>query len=176
MSLSAKSPPKKTITRLSQTVKFVLRDKRRMEQLIKQLNYWNDSLDKMTTRLEQESSRRRLRTYLSTGDSSQLQCLEAAAALFKHQDLERMAKARNVIEQGYRGEKPHESEAPDSDPASEYRLTMEQLQWQGIPYQTDQVRAMAKLGQENIIVDWRGCQDDTWRRENPAAFRCRTEI
>ena len=145
-----------------------------MEQLIKQLNYWNDSLDKMTSKLDQESSRRKLRTYFSTDDATQLQYLEAAAALFNHQDLGRMARVRTLIDQGYRGEKSQDLEA-SLNPAPEYRLMMEHLQWQCIPYQTDQVRAMAKLGDENIIVDWRGCQDNTWRRENPSAFRRRTE-
>ena len=219
MNLTIKSPPKNTtnaITRISRTVKFMLRDKKKMEQLIKQLNYWNDSLDKMTSRLDQESSRRRLRTCLSTADTTQLQYLEAAAAFFKHKDLERMAGARNLIEQGYgneplhqpdnitvkptpeyrlfqdkdseetasvrnvtepgnRSEHPHPPDSMSPNPSSVLRLEMRQLQFQGLPYQTDQVRAMAKLGHESIIVDWRGCQDDTWRRENPAAFRRRTE-
>ncbi len=216
MSLAVKSPPKNTkgtITRISRTVKFVLRDKKKMEQLIKQLNYWNDSLDKMTSRLDQESSRRRLRTHLSTDDTTQLQYLEAAAALFQHKDLQRMASARNVIEQDYCSGPLHQPDIKtpkmseyhllqDKDPertagvrstikvdnrteyhpdtgtpnlSTIFRLEMGQLQFQGLPYQTDQVRTMAKLGQESIIVDWRGCQDDTWRKENPAAFRRRTE-
>ena len=219
MTLAVKIPrknTKNTITRISRTVKFVLRDKKKMEQLIKQLNYWNDSLDKMTSCLDQESSRRRLRTYLSTGDTTQLQYLEAAAALFQHKDLERMAGAMNIIEQGYHGEPLHQSDAITSKATSgertfthrdaermasaskiveqrnrsdhtlqldimilaltlDIRLEIGQLQFQGFPYQTDQVRVMAKLGQENIIVDWRGCQDDTWRWDNPAAFRQRTE-
>lgn len=89
-----------------------------MEQPIKQLNYWNDSLDKMTSRLAQDSSRRRLRTYLSTGDNTQLQYLEAAAALFQHKDLDPMASARNVIEQGYHGEPLHQSDAITSKATS----------------------------------------------------------
>lgn len=44
----------------------------------------------MTSRLDQESSSTRLETYLSTSDIAQLQSLEAAAALFQHNDLERM--------------------------------------------------------------------------------------
>lgn len=218
MTLAAKSPPKytkSTITRVSRTVKFVLWDKRKMEQLIKQPNYWNNSLDRMRSRLDQESSRPRLRTYLSTGDTTQLQYLEAAAALFQHRDLEKMASARSVIEQSYRSEPLHSPETMTSKPTSEYRifqdidpeqmasarsviekgnsserphqpdtttpnstlefrLEMGLLRFQSLPYQTDQVRAMAKFGQESIIVDWRGCQDDTWRWENPAAFRRRT--
>ena len=217
MSIAVKSPPKSTkgtITRISRTVKFVLRDKKKMEQLIKQLSYWNDSLDKMISRLDQESSRRRLRTQLSTGDTTQLQCLEAAAALFEHKDLQSMASARHVIEQDYFSGPLHQPDIKTPKPTSEYnllqdkdpgksasarsvielgnrteydsdtrtpnltaifRLVMGQLQFQGLPYQTDQVRTLAKLGQQSVIVDWHGCQDNTWRRENPSAFRRRTE-
>ena len=69
-----------------------------MEQLIKQLSYWNDSLDKMTSQQEQESSRRRLTTYLSTGSIEKLQHLKAAAALQQHQDIEWVANVRKTIE------------------------------------------------------------------------------
>ena len=91
MSFAVKSLPKNTtstINRISRRVTFVLRNNKKIEQLMKQLNYWNDRLDK-TSRLEQESSRRRLRTYLSSGNTTQLQYLEAAAALFQHKDLEK---------------------------------------------------------------------------------------
>ena len=177
MSLAAKSQSKHTLAGLSRTVKFVLRDKRRIEQLIKKLSFWNDSLDKMTSRLEQESSRRRLRAQLSTSDTIELQHLETAATLFEHPDIQRMASARNVIEQGVQNEKrniePEGTEAA-SNTRAEYRLEMGELQFQGIPYQTDQVRAMATYGNESVIVDWRCCQDDTWRVNNPVAFQQRT--
>lgn len=150
-----------------------------MEQLIKQLSYWNDSLDKMTSRLEQESTRRRLRTYLSTDSTEELQHLEAAAALLQHQDIERMASLRNMIEQGRRSsEEPSgssEIETAPSSVSSDFLLKTDQLQWQGIPYTTDQFRAVATYRQESVIVDWRCCQDDSWRRKNPVAFRRRTE-
>ncbi|KAL6716894.1 hypothetical protein ACLMJK_004806 [Lecanora helva] len=177
MALAAKSPPKHTLERVSRTVKFVLRDKRRIEQLIKKLSFWNDSLDKMTSRLEQESSRRNLRTKLSTNDTTQLRYLETAATIFKHPDIQRMASARNVIEQSVQNEKS-DSETSEaaihSDEKSSYRLEMDKLQFHGIPYQTDQVRAMARYGSESVIVDWRCCQDDSWRTNNPVAFQQRT--
>lgn len=183
MQISVKQPPKRSVVGLARTIKFVLRDKRKMETLIKELCYWNDSLDKMTSRLEQESMRRRLRVRFSTGNVDDLQQLQAAAALLQHRDLEKMASARTVIERGYSTEPP--SQPPDADippsgantpnPESNFRLEMNQLEWHGLPFMTDQSRAMATYRGEGIIVDWRLCRDNTWRRQNPKAFRQRTE-
>ena len=179
MSISTKSPPKSTLMRLPKTLKFVLSEKRKMEQLIQQLCYWNDSLDKMTSRLDQESSRRRLRSHFSTSNTSELRDLEAAAAFLKHQDIQRMASARKIVELGNIGEpldrsQSQPSETQPSTPPPEYRLEMNELEWQDIPYKTDRPRAMATLKGKSVIVDWRSCHDDSWRRENPAAFRQRT--
>ncbi|KAL9600643.1 MAG: hypothetical protein Q9219_003076 [cf. Caloplaca sp. 3 TL-2023] len=183
MQISVKQPPKRSVLGLARTIKFVLRDKKKMESLIKELCYWNDSLDKMTSRLEQESMRRRLRVKFSTGNVDELQQLQAAAALLQHRDLEKMASARTVIEKGFGTETP--SPSPDADSIlsgavvpsteSDFRLEMNQLDWHGLPFMTDQLRAMATYRGEGIIVDWRLCRDDTWRRQNPKAFRHRTE-
>ena len=180
MSIAAKSPPKHGLMKLPKTLKFVLREKKRMEQLLQQLCQWNDSLDKMTSRLDQESSRRRLRAHFSTSDTAELHYLRAAAALLEHQDIEHMASARTVIEQGKYGDPldRSQSQSPDnlpSTPPPEYRLEMDELEWQDIPYKTDRPRAMATLRGESVIVDWRSCHDDSWRREHPAAFQRRTE-
>ena len=165
---------------LPKTLKFVLREKKRMQQLIQQLSYWNDSLDKMISRLDQESARRRLRAHFSTSDTSELRDLEAAAAFLKHQDIQRMARARTIIEQGDIREPLDRSQAQSTEtlpstPPPEYRLEMNDLEWRDIPYRTDRPRAMATLKGEPVIVDWRSCHDDTWRRDHPAAFRQRTE-
>ena len=137
-----------------------------MEQLIKELCYWNDSLNKMTSRLEQESMRRRLRVKFSTGDVSQLQQLQAAASLLQHQDLERMATARTVIETGdlsHNLVRPPEAinSSPDltaSKANPGFRLEMNQIDWQGLPFMTDQTRAIGTYNGEDIIVDWRLCR------------------
>lgn len=183
MQISVTSPKKRSILGLARTIKFVLRDKKKMEALVKELCYWNDSLDKMTSRLEQESARRRLRVRFSTGNVEELQQLQAAATLLQHRDLERMASARTVIERGYSSETPPQppdgstgppgSTTPKVEP--DFRLEMNQLDWQGLPFMTDQSRAMATFRGEGIIVDWRLCREDTWRRQNPKAFRQRTE-
>ena len=158
-----------------------------MRDLVMQLSHWNNGLDQLTSRLDQDSSRRRLRTIFSTSDTTQLRHLEAAADLLEHRDIQLMAAARIVIEQGYLSEQPDcppelVVSSPDPDgrcigtsPSSGYRLEMDQLKWQGKPYATDQIRAMARYGEESVIVDWRCCQDDSWRRTHPRAFRRRTE-
>ncbi len=166
--------------RLPKTLKFVLREKKRMEQLIQQLCYWNDSLDKMTSRLDQESARRRLRAHFSTSNTSELRNLEAAAAFLKHQDIQRMARARTIVEQGDISEPLDRSmsQSPEtlpSTPPPQYRLEMNDLEWRDIPFRTDRPRAMAIFKGESVIVDWRSCHDDSWRREHPEAFRQRTE-
>ena len=152
-----------------------------------QLSYWNNGLDQLTSRLDQDSSRRRLRTFFSTSDTTQLRQLEAAADLLEHRDIQLMAAARIVIEQGILSEQPDcppesaisppysDGQCIEKSPSSGYRLEMDQLKWSGKPYATDQIRAMARYGEESVIVDWRCCQDDSWRRTHPKAFRRRTE-
>ncbi len=179
MQLSVNSPPKRSVLGLAKTIKFVVRDKKRMQHLVKDLCYWNDSLNGMISGLEQASARRRLRVHFSTGDIDQLQHLRAAAALLQHRDLEELASARTVIEKGYWKEESLASQ-PQATPAAttpgaDFRLEMSQLDWQGLPFMTDQTRATATYKGESIIVDWRLCRDDTWRRQNPKAFRQRTE-
>ncbi|KAI4207746.1 MAG: hypothetical protein LQ346_000396 [Caloplaca aetnensis] len=183
MRISVTSPKKRSLLGLARSFKFVLRDKKKMEALVKELCYWNDSLDKMTSRLEQESARRRLRVRFSTGNIDELQQLQAAAALLQHRDLEKMASARTVIEKGYSSETPPqppdslnspvESNTPNAE--SDFRLEMNQLDWHGLPFMTDQSRAVATYRGEGIIVDWRLCRDDTWRRQDPKGFGQRTE-
>lgn len=189
LSLLDNVPPKNTFTALHRRIKFELRDKKKIEGLIQQLCYWNDSLDKMTSHLEQDILRRRLRTYFSAGDTAQLQHVEAAAAMLNHQDIQQMARVRMVIEQGYVNEfspiwSAQKAMAPEfaspkameDSPPPGYQLEMAQLNWVGgNPFATDKVRATAIYQGREVIVDWRSCQDDSWRRENPAAFHQRTK-
>lgn len=177
-----KQPPKRSVIGLARSLKFVLRDKRKMQQLVKELCYWNDSLDKMIDKLAQESMRRRLRVRFSTGNIDQLQQLQAAASILQHRDLEEMASARTVIEQGYSDEKSARTpdtptEPPTPSTEERFRLEMNQLDFgQNLPFMTDQTRASATTSTgESIIVDWRLSRDDLWRKQNPKAFRQRTE-
>ncbi|KAI9796493.1 MAG: hypothetical protein M1833_006161 [Piccolia ochrophora] len=184
LSLSSDATPKSTTTGIGRKLKFILRDKKRLTQLAKDLCYWNDSLDKMTSKLEQESSRRRLRTLLSTDNTEQLHLLQAAAALLSHHDIERMANARTVIQEGYQTEKSkahHDPMGYDKSKVTaqrrpiDYELEFDHFDFQGAPFMTDKPRTMARYHQEIVLVDWRSCQDMTWRKENPVAFQSRTE-
>ena len=178
LSISAESTPKRSLAGLAKSLKFILRDRKKLEQLVKNLCYWNDSLEKMSSELVQDSLRRRLRTKFSTGNLDQLHQLEAVAAVLRHRDLQRMAGARAVVEQSYLKEKLDLSpvESPTQAPtAPNYQLEMQQLDFQGLAFMTDQTRAMAMWKGESVVVDWRLCRDDTWRRQNPNAFRLRTE-
>lgn len=187
LSQSTKSPSKHALSNYTKRVKFVLTKQKKLKDLVMQLSYWNNGLDQLTSRLDQDSSRRRLRTFFSTSDTTQLRHLEAAADLLEHRDIQLMAAARIVIGQGDISEQsdcsPELANSPPlsegqcirTSPASGYKLEMDQLKWKEKPYATDQVRAMARYGEESVIVDWRCCQDDSWRRTHPKAFRRRTE-
>ena len=175
MSISTKSPPKH-----QETVKFSLLENEPIERLLQTLCYWNNSLDGLTSTLERESSRRRLRAHFSTGNIAELRNLEAAAAFLKHQDIERMANVRSVIKQEKYGGLLDRSQlqSPNnlpSTPPPEYKLKADELERQEAPYQTDQRRAIAIIRGESVIVDWQYCLDNSWRREHPAEFRRRTQ-
>ena len=127
----------------------------------------------MISRLEQDSSRRQLRIQQSTSDSIQLEHLETAATILEHPDISQMASARNVIEQSMLNETQDlraETETGAPHEALKYCLEMNQLQLQGTPFKTGQIRAMAKFRHKKIIIDWRCCQDDSWRVSNFVAL------
>ncbi len=179
MSIATKSPPEHSLTKLRKTLPYALLERKHLEQLLQTLCYWNDSLDGLTSTLERESSRRRLRAHFSTSKTAELQNLKAAVAFLKHQDIERMANARSVIEQGKYGDlwDLSQLQSPDnllSTPLPEYRLEADELEWQEVPYQTDKPHQMATLRGESVIVDWQNCHDDRWRLSPPATFRRRT--
>lgn len=177
LSMNAETALKHTVNSVARKFKFILKDKKKVERLAKRLCYYNDSLDKMTSRQEQESSRRRLRTHFSTQDPEKLHLLQQAAALLEHHDIETMASSRSVLETGYPVE--HRSRPPEKEDGIQglhgYRLEYHELDFHGIPFSADQPRAVATFQRETVLVDWRCCRDDTWRKENPIAFRQRTE-
>ena len=177
MTVSIQEPPKKSMFSVFKTGKFVLREKAKIEALIKKLNYWNESLSQMSSSFERQKARRRLRTRLSTNNTTQLKDLEAASDIFDHPDLKRMANARSVIEEANRpgmGPQHVSSSETEKSVGSEFHLRMENLIWHDTPYKTDRPRAMATLDDKPVIVDWRTCSDESWRRQNPDAFHRRT--
>lgn len=150
---------------------FVLRKKSKLQELAKKLCTWNNSLDRMTTRLEQESSRRKLRSRLSTNNPEQLQLLEEAGAELGHADIRQMCSTRRALEGSIDIEREHHITTVTS---TQFELEYKRFRWDGVPFQTDQARATAILREERVVVDWRGAADESWRRENPGAFRQRT--
>lgn len=125
MTLVIESPPRNTtniITRIWRTVKSVLGDKKKVEQQPKDLATGTT----VSIRLNPKSSKSHCvadsKFKKSTGKTTQLQQVEAAAALFQCKDVERMASARNVIERYYCGELLHQPDTTKLKPISEYRL------------------------------------------------------
>ena len=153
----------------------MLRDKEKLERLIKKLCYWNDSLTKLSPQVDEEASRRRLRVYCSTNYFAELEQVQQAAAILEHRDIEAIAGTRSLIQQGYEQELSNQGPKSPMDSPSEYLLEMNDFKWQGIPYMTEQRRAIATYKGQSVIVDWRSCRDDAWRRKNRDAFRLRTE-
>lgn len=90
-----------------------------------------------------------------------------------------MASTKSLIERGYEQENLFRELASSPEPPvkslSNYLLEYEDFNWQGIPYRTEQKRAIATYKRKSVIVDWRSCRDDAWRRKHPEAFRMRTE-
>ena len=150
---------------------FVLRKKSKLQELAKKLCAWNNSLDSMTTRLEQESSRRKLRSRLSTNNPERLQLLEEAGAELGHADIRQMCSTRRALEGSIDIEREHHITTVTS---TQFELEYKRFRWDGLPFQMDQARATAILREERVVVDWRGAADESWRRENPEAFRQRT--
>ena len=182
MSIATKSSPEHTLMEIRKTLTYALLEKKRIEQLLQNLCSLNDSLDGLTSTQERESSRRRLRAYFSTSNTTELHNLKAAAAFLKHQDIERMANARIVIEQ-------EESDclfdllgcsqlrSPDrlpSTPRPVYRLEADEFGWREVPYSIDRSLTMATWRGESVIVDWQNCLENSWMRGYSAAFRSHT--
>ena len=171
LSIEEKLIPKPPTTGMRSALKFVLRQKHKLQELAKDLCAWNNSLDSLTTRLEQESRRRKLRSRLSTSDPEELQLLEEAGAELGHADIRQMCSTRRALEGSVSIEREHHITTVTS---TEFELEYKRFHWDGVPFQTDQTRATAILRDERVVVDWRGAADETWRRENPEAFRQRT--
>ena len=79
-----------------------------LEDSVRQLSYWNDTLIDLIPKLKQESLYRQLKIRFSTNDTVKLQYLASASALLGYSDLEQMAKARIRIEQGFRDVQLHD--------------------------------------------------------------------
>ncbi|KAH0563160.1 hypothetical protein GP486_002268 [Trichoglossum hirsutum] len=172
----------RNISSIARSIKFVMRDKKRLEQLVKELCYLNDSLNKLTSSLQQESSRRRLRSYLSAEDVEQLQLLQEAAAFLEHYDIERMASTKRILTDSPRSNPLDLKSVTGAgllDIPSDFEISGDFLSFEA-PFQADQTRTLAVYRrtdghEETVLVDWRCVRDDTWRRKNPASFQKRVD-
>ncbi|KAH0552995.1 hypothetical protein GP486_006809 [Trichoglossum hirsutum] len=184
-SASQPPPPRRTVSNILRSVKFIVKDKSKLEQMVKDLCYLNDSLDKLVSHLQRDSARRKLRAFLSTNSAEQLLLLQHAAAMLNHHDIEKLASSMRIL-----GESSHDdNDQPDSKPESEepgsqnmlldYRVKRDHLTLEK-PFQADQTRTRAVFRdrdgrEEEVLVDWRCARDETWRRKNPVAFKRRTD-
>ena len=150
--------------------------------MVKELCYFNDSLQKLSPSLDQESSRRQLRTLLHTNDIGQLSLLRDAAAFLNHQDIEQMADTKFAIEEYYRSEMIDLENTPEQHDQALHnlRLNSARLKFQEVASMANQVRSLATYchrdgHEETVLVDWRSCLNEEWRKNNPVAFQRRTE-
>lgn len=175
-SAAKKSSRLSRLENLARGAKFVLRDQEKLKALAQKLCYWNDSLEKMTQRWDQESLRRRLRSYLSTSNTGVFRQLELAASLLQHRDIESLASARELVEQIHRTEKNINNVQSTEILPSEYNLRFDDFNWHNEPpFRTEGTRATAIYKGETVLVDWRTCRDDTWRKQHRGEFYMRTE-
>ena len=180
LTLSAKDKPKWSLSGVHKKIRFVLRDRKRMDAMIKQLCYFNDSLEKMTSQLHQDSLRRSLRTQFTTKEPSEMPLVEQAADLLEHRDIQMLASARIVVDEAqkleqYSGLEASQASLDEPPKVTGLQLDRTFLEWKQTPFVTERIRALATYKSENVIVDWRSCQDDAWRKSRPEAFRRRTE-
>ena len=89
-----------------------------LEDSVRQLSYWNETLIDLIPRLKQESLYRQLKIWFSTNDTKKLERLASASALLGYSDLEQMAKARIRIEQGIRDVQLHDHHQEKSNKIS----------------------------------------------------------
>ena len=59
------------------------------------------------------------------------------------------------------------------DAALRYRLDMNQLDLKEMPYRTEESRALARYGQQNVIIDWQSPRDENWRTNNQTTMEQR---
>ena len=174
MAALKKSSKRSRLTDLARSAKFVLKDKEKLKKLTQKLCYWNDSLNKMTSHLDQESYRRRLRAHLSTCSAGHFKQLELAAALLQHHDIESMAYAQDLVDQIHRSEKIGQDIQSTETGQAETHFKLDDFNWPEPPLRAGKSRTTAIYQNETVFIDWRICRDDAWRKGNLAEFKRRT--
>lgn len=172
-------------------VKWATRDKKKLEQLVKKLKRYNNSLDHLAPNVEQAAMRRTLRTqFVATDEIDQLELLEETAMMVGHQDLEHVASTKRFVRQVYQSEelcatleatelRPQvDPNTYDADITRNWFLDIDRLRFEDVPIMSDHSRTLGIYWyddgeKETALVVWSCCRDGSWRRHNPVAFRTR---
>ena len=149
MSTTTKLPLEHSLMKLPKTSNYAIPEHKRIKRSLQTIFH---TLICFALALEKNQFRRRLRTHFIAE-------LPVRASL-KHQDIERVADTRSVIEQ---------------EQSLEYLLAVDDIVWQKSSSQNRRPRGMATWRGESVIVDWQNYLDGRWRREDPAAFRRQTQ-
>ncbi|KAI9857116.1 MAG: hypothetical protein M1813_008607 [Trichoglossum hirsutum] len=179
---SAPPPQKRSVSSIIRSIRFIMKDKTKLEQMVRDLCHLNDSLDKLASHIQRESTRRRLRAFLSTNDVEQLQLLQQAAAMLHHHDIEKLASSMRILKENSRDDQldPEPAKEPGSkEVLLDYRVERDHITLDN-PFQGDQTRSWATFrhndgSEETVLVDWRCARDESWRRKNPIAFKRRAD-
>ena len=182
---------KKALENASRLIKWATRDKKKLEQLVRTLKNYNDSLNHLASSIEQASMRRSLRTrFISANQLEQLWLLQESANLVGHEDLRVAASAKGFVKEIFRDEDVSaamqstsiddttDSKAPDLERAQDLTLDSNRLRYEdvaifGAHSRTSGTYTYPDGRRENVIVDWTRCRDDSWRRKHPDAFKAR---
>ena len=182
---------RKTLENYGRIVKWATRDKKRLEHLVQTLTKYNNDLDRLATTAEQYSMRRRWRThFIAPQQLDDLRLLQDAATLVGHDDLSQEASSKAFVQEVYQQEDvcarlgstqlkavvESEDDMPDS--LNSWNFEFDRLQFEGYAIFANHARILAtytyQSGKEDpVLVDWSRCQDDSWRRRNPEAFKIR---
>lgn len=172
-------------------MKWATRDKKKLEQLARSLKRHNNSLDRLATNVGQDANRRMLRTvFVATDNIDQLELLQETAIMVGHEDLEHVARTKRFVRQFSQSEElcaTHEaaklstqveSDTQDADTPRNWILDIGCFHHEGAVVMVDHSRTSGIYcyndgKKQAALVVWSGCLDDSWRRQNPAAFRTR---
>lgn len=158
---------------------------------MKTLGRYNDSLDHLTTSIEQTSMRRTLRThFIAPNDIEQLRLLQEATFMAGHEDIHRLATSKCFVQEVYQSEdictgleatQLHDIVKSDTsipDSLNSWRFEFDRLSYDGVAIMSNHTRTTGVYSfftgeKDPVMVDWSRCRDDSWRRRNPDAFHIR---
>ena len=189
--LSPDSKKALSVNRLRKWAKWATFDKKKVEELVRSLRAYNDSLDHLTTTIERVSMRRTLRTqYVATNEIDRLRLLQEAALTVGHEDIYRLASSKCFVQEVQQSEDicatlqatqlktiiKSDNSLPES--LGSWRFDFDRLSYHGIAIMANHSRTVGTYNyndgeHEAVVLDWSRCLDDSWRRRNPDAFHIR---